>query len=349
MRHQFLAGRHIDAIDIGVAHGRCSAGQIDLAGTSVARHLHNFVAGGAAHDGIVHQQHVAALEFAGNGVELLPHRLFSHRLPRHDEGATHIAVFHKAFAVRQAQQLRQLRGAGSAGFGDGDDHVNLVGRHGRDHALGQRLAQVQARLVDGDAVHHRVWPRQIDKLKNAGVQYWRVRTLLGVHMALQIDENRFTWLDVALKRVRRAFKRYRFTGQYHRPRTIITAPHTQRPNAKRITKRQHTMPGDQRNHRIRALEAPVNVFDSGKNIGRLQRQATRGAFNLVRQHVEQHFGIALGVDMPVVGDEQLAFERVRIGQVAVVHQHNAERRVHIKRLRLIFAVSIACRGVAHLA
>jgi hypothetical protein len=73
------------------------------------------------------------------------------------------------------------------------------------------------------------------------------------------------------------------------------------------------------------------------------------ALNFVRQHVEQDFGIALGVDVAVVGVEQLGLERVGIGQVAVVHQHDAKGRVHVKGLRLFLAEGIACRGVAHLA
>ena len=85
-----------------------------------------------------------------------------------------------------------------------------------------------------------------------------------------------------------------------------------------------------------------------KQIVRLQRQAARGLLDLVRQYVEQHLGVAVGVDMAVIGAEQLGFERLRVGQVAVVHQHDAERRVDVKRLRLFLAVSIASSRVAHL-
>jgi hypothetical protein len=47
--------------------------------------------------------------------------------------------------------------------------------------------------------------------------------------------------------------------------------------------------------------------------------------------------------------EQLALSCVRVGQVAVVHQHDAEGRVDVERLRLFLAVGIAGRRVAHLA
>ena len=46
-------------------------------------------------DGVIDQQHVLARELAGDGAELLPHRLFAHGLPRHDERAAHVAVLIK--------------------------------------------------------------------------------------------------------------------------------------------------------------------------------------------------------------------------------------------------------------
>ncbi|MCY1377897.1 hypothetical protein D9M69_654940 [compost metagenome] len=67
------------------------------------------------------------------------------------------------------------------------------------------------------------------------------------------------------------------------------------------------------------------------------------------EHVEQHLGVALGVDVAVIGLEQLLLQRMGVGQVAVVHQHQPKRRIHVERLRLFFAVGVASRGVAHLA
>src|SRR5260370_330839 len=78
----------------------------------------DFLGGGAAHDGVIHQQHLAALELAADGVELLAHRFLARGLARHDEGPAHVAVLDEAFAVRNAQQLGQLHGAGAAGFGN---------------------------------------------------------------------------------------------------------------------------------------------------------------------------------------------------------------------------------------
>ena len=114
VRDQFVFGRHVNAIDIGKTHWRCCAGHVDLVCTSITRHLHDFFAGCSAHDGVVHQEHIAPLELTRDRIEFLTNGLLAHRLPRHDEGASDITVFNETFAIRQPQQLRQLRRAGSA-------------------------------------------------------------------------------------------------------------------------------------------------------------------------------------------------------------------------------------------
>ena len=109
------------------------------------------------------------------------------------------------------------------------------------------------------------------------------------------------------------------------------------------------MAGNQGNDSVRAFDAPVDIAYRFKQMGRLQGHAACGAFDFMGQHIEQHFGVALGVDMPVVHGKQLVLERLRIGQIAVVHQHNAKGRIDIKRLGLFLAKSIACGRIAHLA
>jgi len=93
-----------------------------------------------------------------------------------------VAVFHEAFAVGQAQQLGQLGGAGAAGFGDRDDHIDFVRRHGGDHALGQASRPGSSAPGTPNAVHHRVRAGQVHKLEDAGLQ----RGLLGALLAVQL-------------------------------------------------------------------------------------------------------------------------------------------------------------------
>ena len=347
MRHQFGLGRHVDAVNVGVAHRRRSRGQVHLHRPGVACHLHNLLRRGATHDGVVHQQHFAALELAADGVELLAHRLFARALARHDEGAAHVAVFDETLAVRDAQQLRKLHGAGAAGFRNGDDGIDLARRHRGDDALGQCLAHVQARLVDGDAVHHRIGPRQVHVLEHAGVQLRVLSALLRLDAAVGMQKHRLARRNVALQQVAGALQRHGFAGQHHR--AVAATAHAQRANAKRVAERQQAVARDQRDHGIRALDALVHRAHGLEDVLAAQRRAAAGPRQLVRQHVEQHLGIALGVGVAVVGLRQLAAQRVRVGQVAVVHHDDAEGGIHVERLGLFLARGIARRGVAHLA
>ena len=347
MRHQLLARGHVNAIHVGKAHGRRGAGQENLAGPGVAHHLHDFAAGGAANDGVIDQQHVLARELAGDGAELLPHRFFAHGLPRHDERAAHVAVFHKAFPARQPQQLRQPRGAGAAGFGHGNDHVNLRGRHGGNHAPGQRLAQRNAGLIDGDAIHHRIGPGQIHVFKDAGRAARLLSALHGAALAAGANEHGLARLQIALQRAAQPFQRHGFAGHHRQP--VGAAAHAQRADAVRIAKGQQAMPRNHGNHGIRAAHALVHAAHGGEHILLRERVPARNALQLMRQHAQQHLGIAAGVGVAVIGGKQLGLERRRVGEIAVVHQHDAKRRARIERLRLFFAVGVARRGVAHLA
>ena len=248
VRHQFFGRGHVDAVHIGKTDRGCGTRHVDLAGTSVTRHLHDLSAGGAAHDGVVHQQHVAAFEFADDDVEFLTHGFFAHRLARHDEGATHVAVFHKAFAVGFAQQMRQLGGAGTAGLGDGNHHINVGRWHGGHHALGQGFTQIQSRLVHRNAVHRRVRPRQIHVFKNTRHELRVLGTLLGMQLALHVDEHGFTGRDVTHKPVARAFQGHRLAADH--PGAIRPFAQTQWPNAIGVAKRHHAVARNHGHHRI---------------------------------------------------------------------------------------------------
>ena len=59
----------------------------------------------------------------------------------------------------------------------------------------------------------------------------------------------------------------------------------------------------------------------------------RRALELERQHVEQHLGIRVGVDVAEIELEELALQRLAVRQVAVVRERDAERRIDVERLR----------------
>ena len=48
------------------------------------------------------------------------------------------------------------------------------------------------------------------------------------------------------------------------------------------------------------------------------------------QHVEQHLGVGIGVDVPAVHAEHLVLQEVGVGQVAVVAEDDAEGRIDVE-------------------
>src|SRR5690606_9595560 len=67
-RNELTGCGHINAINVRVTHfGRCG-GKVNLTGTSVTSHLHNFATGRAAHDRVVYQHDIFAAKLQLNGV-----------------------------------------------------------------------------------------------------------------------------------------------------------------------------------------------------------------------------------------------------------------------------------------
>lgn len=69
---------------------------------------------------------------------------------------------------------------------------------------------------------------------------------------------------------------------------------------------------------------------------------------LVREDVQQHFGVGRGVDVPAVDPEHLVLQLHPVRQIAVVREDDAERRVDVKRLRFFLVRRRTGRRIAHL-
>ena len=108
MGNELLAGRHINAIDIRKTHRGCGRGEDHALGARLTCHAHDLAAGRPANNGVIHNQYPLVLELGGHGIELLSHRLLAHLLAGHDEGAAHITILNKAFAIRHIQAHGQL-------------------------------------------------------------------------------------------------------------------------------------------------------------------------------------------------------------------------------------------------
>jgi hypothetical protein len=166
---------------LGISHRRRRRGQVDLARAGFARHLHDLLAGGAAHDRIVDQQHDLVAELELHRVELAAHRFHALLLPRHDEGAADVAVLDEALAIFDAEHFAHRNRSAARGIGDRDDDVDVVIRAQAPDFLRQALAHAQPGLVDRDVLDHRIRTRQIDVLEDARCvhlyswAHWRAR------------------------------------------------------------------------------------------------------------------------------------------------------------------------------
>jgi hypothetical protein len=108
----------------------------------------------------------------------------------------------------------------------------------------------------------------------------------------------------------------------------------QRPDAERIAEREHAIAGDLGDHGIGAAHPSMDLGNRLEDGVRVELLTHRSRLQFVGQHVEQHFGIGLGVDVPAVAPEHVVLQLLGIGQVAVVDQRDPEGRVDIERLGL---------------
>ncbi|MNI32217.1 hypothetical protein D3C73_861230 [compost metagenome] len=247
---------HVDAVHVREADRRRGGREVHLVGAGGARHVDDFAAGGAAHDGVIDQQHVLALELHADGVELLAHGLTAHGLARHDEGAAHVAVLDEPFAVVQVQAGSQLHGGGTRGIRNRHDDVDVAQAHVARDLVGQVFTHAQAGVVDRHAVDQRIRTREVHVFENAGHQLRVLGALAADETAVQVDEHGFTGLDITHEDKAAAFQRHGFRG--HHPFHAFFGFHaadTQRANAVGVAESQQAVTGNLRHDGIGATHA----------------------------------------------------------------------------------------------
>ena len=128
-------------------------------------------------------------------------------------------------------------------------------------------------------------------------------------------------------------RRFRGDRVFGAERGFAPSDH-QRTDAVRVAERQQAQAEHRSDHRIAAAHAAMHALHRFVRGCRRQLALLE---QFMRQHVQQHFGIRLRVDVAVVLFVDFLAQRVGVGQVAVVRQRNAERRVGVERLRFIAA------------
>ncbi len=198
----------------------------------------------------------------------------------------------------------------------------------------QLLTHAQPSLVNRDTIHQGVGTRQVNVLEDAGCEFRRIRALAGEELAVSGDVNRFARRQVANQGKAEHVERYAFGGD-HVLDAFVGMALTEHDRANRIgvAEADDAVTGDHRHYRVAAAAALVDLAHRGEDVllGRLQL-AAHGKF--VGEHVEQHFRVGAGIHMAQIRLVDLLGQLIDIGQVAVVRQGNAVRRVDVERLCL---------------
>ena len=161
-----------------------------------------------------------------------------------------------------------------------------------------------------------------------------VRVLLAVQHAAVLDENSFSRLQVT-----QAFKlQYVQRDALRRHHVIIATvvlacAEDQRTNTVRVAERDNAEADNQCHHGIAARAALVDGLNGAEHL--LRRQlALRSDVQFVREHVQQHLGVVIGAQVTSILARQQLREILVVGQVAVVRETDAVRRIDVKRLGL---------------
>ena len=282
-------------------------------------------------------------------------------LPGHDEGAANVTVFDKSLAKLDAERVRQRDRRGAARFGNGDDDVNVVPAAlvppvdavaallvAGQNALREFFSHAQAGAVDRNVVDHRVFAGEVDVLEDAR----RVRSGASAarrHMAaVGVREQRFAGLDVAHE-VETLNVDGAALGSHHHLFALRAPAHAegQRTDAVRIAEGDDAAAIDHRDRGVRAAATPVDAGHRGENLF-VVRLVGAHLLQLVGEDVEQYFRVRFRVDVAQILAEDMRHQLVGVGQIAVVRQADAVRRVDVHGLRFGGA-GRAGGWVAHMA
>src|SRR5579864_8870721 len=186
----FPRGR-VHAVVAGRNRGRATDAHVNFFCAGFADHAHEFAAGGAADDGIVHEHDALAFNEAAHGVEFQLDAEIADGLRRLDEGAADVVIADQAHAKRNPGFESVADGGGNAGVGHGHDDIRFDGM-----LAGKQAAKHFAALVDGAAEDDAVRAREVDVLENALLMRLGGSEMNGLDAALG-DAHHFARLDFA--------------------------------------------------------------------------------------------------------------------------------------------------------
>jgi len=203
------------------------------------------------------------------------------------------------------------KGRPALGVAEGGRHARIRDRHddvGRDAALARQLgADALARVVDRDALDHRVRPAEVDVLEHAEALARGTPEGLGRAHAGLVDHDEFARLHLALVVGADDVERAGLRGE---DPSVVEAAEDQRAHAQRIAHADDLVlrDGDER-------EGAFHLVEGGD-------QPRLDVAMRARHEVVDDLGVGRRLEEAALADQHAAQEG-RVGQVAVVAEREA--------------------------
>ena len=216
------------------------------------------------------------------------------------------------------------------------------------HRVSEIFTKTQAGAVNADAVKHAVRTGKVDELERAGGELRILSALAALDVAVQIDPDRLARLHIVLEIEARAGKGDGFRGHHVLGETafIRIGAVAERTDAIRITEREKTFSGNQRDAGIAAADTLMNAAHRLESLFSGERGADHEVADFIREDVQQRLTVTRRIDVTVIELIELLLQAGSVREVPVMRKHDAVRGIHVKRLRLVRRRGAACSGIA---
>ena len=264
------------------------------------KQLHDALGRGAAHDGIVDDDHALAFDHAAYGGQLHAHALLAQFLRRLDEGSSHILVLDQAHLVWQTGFFRIAGGRGQRGIRHANDHIGIDRRF-----LGQARTHTLAGGMHVHAVNVGIRTCEVDEFHRADGQLGLIGVLHDL-VTVIVDNHDFTRANIAHQFSANNIERAGFGSEH-----ICAVFHLAE------GKRAETIRIECADHGVFGHDQVGETAVHG--VERFLELVHERALGGATQQMHQHFGVGIGVEnRPFVF--QLTPQSRAIRQIAVMAQ-----------------------------
>src|ERR1700733_10012255 len=159
---QFIPRRRVHTVEAGRNCRRAADADVDFSCASIAHHAHDFAAGCAAHDGIVHKDDALAFDHPPDRVEFESDAEIANGLLRLDKGTANVVIANQSHAESDSGFCCIADRSGHAGIRNGHHGVCLDWMFAR-----QLPPEALAAFIHLPTKNDAVWARKIYVLEYA--------------------------------------------------------------------------------------------------------------------------------------------------------------------------------------